>query len=354
MAKIFNRAIRLGGEHRVIDSKVVKVLTYDSDNNALLVTGTTAPTGAGYAHGCMFIKTDAGTGVKSLYENQGTSVVADFNLIGEATPGEIVLAEGSILVGNASGVGAAVVAKTLGRIFVGNGTTTVLVAVSGDATLASSGALTIANDAVTTAKILNANVTFAKLPAVAAGQIAVGNAGGTALAAVALSGDATLAATGALTIANGAIITAKILDSNVTEAKLAASSAFGLGVLRTARAKYDFAVDGGTIGAITLATTATLPDNAVIVGATLNSTTAATSGGAATIAVGLTAGGAADTIKTAEAVGSFSADALINGTVTFAAPAKMTAAGNINITVATADLTAGVVEITVYYYVAAA
>jgi len=297
MAKIFNRAIRLGGEHRVIDSKVVKVLTYDSDNNALLVTGTTAPTGAGYAHGCMFIKTDAGTGVKSLYENQGTSVVADFNLIGEATPGEIALAEGSILVGNASGVGAAVVAKTSGRIFVGNGTTTVLVAVSGDATLASSGALTIANDAVTTVKILN---------------------------------------------------------TNVTEAKLSASSGFGLGVLRTARAKYDFAVDGGIIGAITLATTATLPDNAVIVGATLNSTTAATSGGAATIAVGLTAGGAADTIKTAEAVGSFSVDALINGTVTFAAPAKMTAAGNINITVATADLTAGVVEITVYYYVAAA
>jgi len=297
MAKIFNRAIRLGGEHRVIDSKVVKVLTYDSDNNALLVTGTTAPTGAGYAHGCMFIKTDAGTGVKSLYENQGTSVVADFNLIGEATPGEIVLAEGSILVGNASGVGAAVVAKTSGRIFVGNGTTTVLVAVSGDATLASSGALTIANDAVTTVKILN---------------------------------------------------------TNVTEAKLSASSGFGLGVLRTARAKYDFAVDGGTIGAITLATTATLPDNAVIVGATLNSTTAATSGGAATIAVGTTAGSAANSIKTAEAVASFSADALINGTVTFAAPVKMTAAGNINITVADADLTAGVIEITLLYFVAAA
>ena len=143
MAKIFNRAIRLGGEHRVIDSKVVKVLTYDSDNNALLVTGTTAPTGAGYAHGCMFIKTDAGTGVKSLYENQGTSVVADFNLIGEATPGEIALAEGSILVGNASGVGAAVVAKTDTKILVGNGTTITSVAMSGNATMTNAGIISV-------------------------------------------------------------------------------------------------------------------------------------------------------------------------------------------------------------------
>jgi hypothetical protein len=37
------------------------------------------------------------------------------------------------------------------------------VAVSGDATLANTGALTIANDAVTTAKILNSNVTLAKI-----------------------------------------------------------------------------------------------------------------------------------------------------------------------------------------------
>ena len=295
--KIYNRAIKLAGENKKVGDIVTRILTVDRNNDALLVTGITIPTGRKYAHGCMFVKTDAGAGVKSLYENQGTNVTADFNLIGEATPGEIALAEGSILVGNASGVGAAVVAKTLGRILVGDGTTTVLVAVSGDATLASSGALTIANDAVTTVKILNANV---------------------------------------------------------TEAKLVASSGFGLGVLRVARAKYDFAVDGGAQGAITLATTATLPDNAVIVGATLNSTTAATSGGAATIAVGLTAGGAADTIKTAEAVASFSADALINGTVTFAAPVKMTAAGNINITVATADLTAGVIEITLLYFVAAA
>ena len=51
--------------------------------------------------------------------------------------------------------------------------------------------------------------------------IFVGNAAGIA-APVALSGDATIANTGALTIAANAITTAKILDANVTLAKLAA------------------------------------------------------------------------------------------------------------------------------------
>lgn len=44
------------------------------------------------------------------------------------------------------------------------------------------------------------------------GQILAGNAGGTAYAAVSMSGDATLASTGALTIANGAVTYAKMQD----------------------------------------------------------------------------------------------------------------------------------------------
>lgn len=55
----------------------------------------------------------------------------------------------------------------------------------------------------------------------AAGAVPVGNAGGTAPAYVAISGDATLASTGALTIANNAITTAKIAGNAVTLAKLA-------------------------------------------------------------------------------------------------------------------------------------
>lgn len=51
-----------------------------------------------------------------------------------------------------------------GNIFVGSaGNVATGVAMSGDATMANTGALTIANNAITTAKILNANVTLAKL-----------------------------------------------------------------------------------------------------------------------------------------------------------------------------------------------
>lgn len=128
----------------------------------------------------------------------------------------------------------------------------------------------------------------------------------------------------------------------------------GQGLLRIARAKYDFAVDGGAQGAITPALTATIPDNAIIIGGTINSTTAATSGGSATISVGTTAGSSATSLLGATAVASFSLDAKINSAATFAAPVKMTAAGNINITVATADLTAGVIEVTILYFVAGA
>lgn len=63
-----------------------------------------------------------------------------------ATNSSIILPNAQILVGNASGIAAPV-------------------AMSGDATIANTGAVTIANNAITTAKIANANVTLAKLAA---------------------------------------------------------------------------------------------------------------------------------------------------------------------------------------------
>lgn len=62
--------------------------------------------------------------------------------------GSISLAEGNMLVGNSSGVGAAVDMSTDGQILVGDGTTVNSVAMSGDATLDNAGALTIAAGAV--------------------------------------------------------------------------------------------------------------------------------------------------------------------------------------------------------------
>jgi hypothetical protein len=61
-----------------------------------------------------------------------------------------------------------------------------------------------------------------------AGQILVGNAGGTAYAKASMSGDATLASTGALTIANSAVTLAKIANA-AANAKLLGSGAAGSG-----------------------------------------------------------------------------------------------------------------------------
>ena len=73
------------------------------------------------------------------------------------------LTRGSILVGTgATNRPAALDVKTSGRILVGNGTDPVLVAVSGDATLAANGAVTVASKAITTAKLDDNAVTPAK------------------------------------------------------------------------------------------------------------------------------------------------------------------------------------------------
>lgn len=73
------------------------------------------------------------------------------------------IARGSVKVGGASDAPTDLDAKTSGRILVGDGTDIASVAVSGDATLASSGALTIGNDKVTTVKIIDGAVTPSKL-----------------------------------------------------------------------------------------------------------------------------------------------------------------------------------------------
>ena len=150
----------------------------------------------------------------------------------------------------------------------------------------------------------------------------------------------------------------QVLDSsgNVIQRVPPAVSSFGANLgLRMARAKYDFSVDGGAVGAITPATNAVIPDNAIIVGGILNSTTALV-GTSSTIAVGTSAGSSATSLKAATAEASYSADAILATVPVFTAASsvKLTAAGSITITVAVAALTAGVMEITVWYYVAAA
>jgi hypothetical protein len=114
-------------------------------------------------------------------------------------------------------------ALTNGHIFVGNASNLAAdVAMTGDITITNAGVTAIAAGVIVNADInAAAAIAFSKLAALTSGQILVGSVGNVPTA-VAMSGDATIIASGALTIAANAITTAKILNANVTLAKLAA------------------------------------------------------------------------------------------------------------------------------------
>ena len=114
--------------------------------------------------------------------------------------------------------------------------------------------------------------------------------------------------------------------------------------LMTAHAKYDFAVDGGAVSTIVPANSAIIPDNAVIVRCYSVVTTAMTSGGSATLA--LTAGGVTLKAATAFDNGAFDDEDVTEHTITD----KTTSSTGIQFVIATAALTAGVVEVYVEYY----
>ena len=84
-------SIQVDGRAETINSIAITVLLKDSNGDVVHCTGTTVPTAdsVGYAKGCLFIKTDAADGTKGLYENAGTNLLSDFNLIGEITGAEI-------------------------------------------------------------------------------------------------------------------------------------------------------------------------------------------------------------------------------------------------------------------------
>ena len=114
--------------------------------------------------------------------------------------------------------------------------------------------------------------------------------------------------------------------------------------LITAHAKYDFAVDTGAAGTIVPDNSAIIPDNAIIVRCYSVVTTAMTSGGSATLA--LTTGGVTLKAATAFDNGAFDDEDVTEHTVVD----KTTSSTGIQFVIATADLTAGVVECFVEYY----
>jgi hypothetical protein len=122
-----------------------------------MATGTDVPSNAtsGYAKGCLYIDRDVATGSTGLYENIGTNTSCNFNAIGAVTAGEISLAEGSVLVGNVSGVATALDGKGDAKVLVGDGTTLTSVALSQDLTITNAGVVSIAkiNNLATAAEV---------------------------------------------------------------------------------------------------------------------------------------------------------------------------------------------------------
>jgi HK97 family phage major capsid protein len=119
--------------------------------------------------------------------------------------------------------------------------------------------------------------------------------------------------------------------------------------IKFCRARYDFAVDGGAIGTITISAE-NLPVNAIILGGLVEVDTAVTSGGAATVAV------------QAEAAGDLVAAAAVSGApwsttgrksvipaFTGATTLKTTQARPVQIVIAAAALTAGAFDVFLAY-----
>lgn len=125
----------------------------------------------------------------------------------------------------------------------------------------------------------------------------------------------------------------------------------GLGTVGVAKMTYSFAVDGGAIATITPAQTATLPVDAIILGGVIDVTTQLTSGGAATIALGLGSGAQAASLLAATAVASWTVGTTLVVIPKFTAATwlKVAATTSLTLTVAAFALTAGRFDVNVVY-----
>jgi len=113
--------IQADGRLETPDSTEITKILQDSDGNVLIGYGATVPTDgeAGYAIGSMFLDTDGGVGA-TLYVNEGSATVCDFNVGGGST-GDItaVTAGAGMTGGGASGAVTLNVVNTDGKITVG-------------------------------------------------------------------------------------------------------------------------------------------------------------------------------------------------------------------------------------------
>lgn len=132
---------------------------------------------------------------------------------------------------------------------------------------------------------------------------------------------------------------------------VALGGAMAGGELHIAEYTYDFAKDGGAVGAIDLSKKFPLPSGAVIESAHYMVMTALTSSGSATVALGDAASGARYLAATAYNNAAFDAD--VPKVVAIGVPVKVSSAnlGKPALTIGTAALTAGKLKIWMKVYV---
>ena len=170
----------------------------------------------------MAYKFQLGDAVMSGSLTQEEGIVSTTMSASAALSGKSLVIEGTTRISAAGSVSPALLVMpdvTSGKFLVGDGTSYQEVALSGDATLASAGGLTIANGAVTVAKMADmaANTVLVRdanstgvpsAKALTTTQILIGD--GTGFTAAALSSDVTMTNAGAVTIANDAVSLAKM------------------------------------------------------------------------------------------------------------------------------------------------
>jgi len=139
------------------------------------------------------------------------------------------------------------------------------------------------------------------------------------------------------------------------DANLVSNTTTGLSAQRVCHVTYNFAVDGGATP-IVPAANCVLPAKAVITNVGVQSTTAVTAAGSATVAIGCVGGTAcgASALMAATAKASLGTAAFgqsIPVPQTSSTWVETSASGGITLTIAVGPLTAGLIEIYVFYYV---